>query len=550
MKIIQTFDYKKEKLHKIGSAQYGRNWPVVYILEGTKEAYVGETTDAFKRSNQHIKREERRKLNRIHIIGDKKFNKSAVLDIEAQLISFMSADGKYVLQNGNGGLQNHRYYNKELYHDVKFEIIWKALMEKGLAINSLIQIKNSDIFKFSPYKALTDDQLEVAKAISKDIVTLGSSHHLIKGEPGSGKTILAVFLVKYLMQMPKLKGKEIGLVIPMTSLRKTLKAVFKSVKGLKANMILGPNDVVKNDYDILIVDEAHRLTRRKGIVSFGAFDDVNKKNGWDKYKTSQLDWIERSAKHVVLFYDKNQSVKPADIPKERFAEFSGKKYVLKSQMRVLGGSDYISYIDNILNNKQKEKKGFDNYDLKMFEDIGNMVEMIKRKNGELGLSRMVAGFAWDWISKNDKSKKDIVIDGYGLMWNSVTMDWVNSENAIHEVGCIHSIQGYDLNYTGVIIGSEFGMKKDKFFVNKDKYRDKKGKFDIKNPDQLINYVKNIYKVLLTRGIRGTYLYICDKELREYFRKFVDVFDGEGIYKELDKGLRNSRDLVSVAERKK
>lgn len=154
-----------------------------------------------------------------------------------------------------------------------------------------------------------------------------------------------------------------------------------------------------------------------------------------------------------------------------------------------------------------------------------MVELIKIRNEQFGLARNVAGFAWDWISKEDKSQRDIEIDGHAYMWNSVTMDWVNSETAIDEVGCIHSIQGYDLNYTGVIICPEFRMVGGKFCVDKNRYRDKKGKFDVQDEAVLLVYVRNIYKVLMTRGIRGTYVYVCDKELREYFRRYVDMFDG-------------------------
>jgi hypothetical protein len=529
MSYIRSFEYDKDKFNEIGDDRYGRNWPVVYILEGGKEAYIGETTDVFKRSHQHYTRPERKRLKSIHIIGDDEFNKSAALDIEALLIEYMSADGIFKLQNGNAGLRNHSYYNKDRYHDTKFELIWRELQKNGLADKDLIQIRNSDLFKFSPYKALTDDQLEIAKAIARDIITEESSSHMIKGEPGSGKTVLAVFLVKYFLQMKKLNDCNIGLVIPMTSLRTTLKAVFKGIKGLKAGMVIGPNDAVKKNYDVLIVDEAHRLTRRKGIQGYEAFDKVNKKLGLDTKTANQMDWIEMSAKHVVLFYDANQSIKPADIVRERFKGFSGNQYLLESQMRVLGGHGYIEYINNLLNQSQLRKRSFSNYELLLFDDVNEMVKEIKEKDQEYGLSRNVAGFAWEWISKKDKSKRDIKIEGYEYMWNSANKDWVNSTNAINEIGCIHSIQGYDLNYTGVIIGPELIMRNDVLIVDKEKYNDKKGKFDVQDVEQLKVYIRNIYKVLLTRGIRGTYIYVCDRELREYFRRFVNTYSPGILY---------------------
>lgn len=523
MKFIKSFEYDKSYFNDIGEYKFGKNWPVVYILEGGKEAYIGESSDVYKRSHQHYKIPDRHKLKSIHIIGDDEFNKSAVLDIEALLIQFMSADGKYLLQNGNGGLKNHRYFNKHIYHDTKFELIWKELQNKGLAEKDLIEIRNSDLFKFSPYKALSEDQLIIAKNITSSILTQDTSKHMIKGEPGSGKTILAVFLVKYLKQMNKIKGLNIGLVIPMTSLRKTLKSVFKNIRGLSASMVIGPNDVIKKKYDILVVDEAHRLNQRIGLTSYGSYDKVNKKLGLDKFSGTQLDWLEMSARHLVLFYDENQSIKPTDIDESRFREINAQNHILKSQMRVQGGNDYINYVDNILNQKQVEKLKFAKYEFLLFEDVNDMVEIIKMKDKKVNLSRVVAGFAWDWISKNDKSLRDITIGQYSYMWNSTNQDWVNSTNAINEVGCIHSIQGYDLNYTGVIIGPELTMKDNKIVVDKQLYKDKKGKFALDDPDQLKAYVKNIYKVLMTRGIKGTYIYVCDDALRNYFKQFMVSF---------------------------
>ena len=542
MAYIRSFEYEKDKFDKIGKDRYGRNWPVVYILEGGKEAYIGETTDAFKRSHQHYVRPERKRLKSIHIIGDDEFNKSAVLDIESELIAHMAADGKFELQNGNAGLRDHLYFDKARYHDVKFEMIWKEMRRLGLADRELFEIRNSDLFKFSPYKALTNDQLDIAKAIAKGIITTESSSHMVKGEPGSGKTVLAVYLVKYFLQMTKLADYHVGLVIPMTSLRKTLKSVFKSVKGLKASMVLGPNDVVKKKYDVLIVDEAHRLTRRKGIQGYKAFDDINRKLGLDTNVATQLDWIERSAKHVVLFYDAGQSVKPADIVPARFREFDGNHYLLESQMRVLGGSDYIEYIDQILNLSQLRKRTFDDYELLLFDDVDEMVERIKAKNDELSLCRTVAGYAWDWASKEDKTKKDIKIDGYEYMWNSTTQNWVNSSNAVNEIGCIHTIQGYDLNYAGVIIGLEFIMREGELLAVKENYWDKKGKFDVRDPKQLLAYVKNIYKVLLTRGIKGTYVYVCDEELRAYFKRFIPLYFKNRTYGETEVAYLNAAEI--------
>ena len=186
MGLVKTFQYKKEKLGKIERYKYGQNWPVVYILEGKKEAYVGETINAYNRSKQHLTNQERKKLDTVHIIGDKAFNKSATLDIESLLIQYIAADGKYKLQNGNAGLTEHDYYDKEKYLEI-FEEVWEELREKDIVSKSITELRNSDIFKYSPYKALNDQQHEIVMKIKDSIISDKTTTHLVNGEPGTGK---------------------------------------------------------------------------------------------------------------------------------------------------------------------------------------------------------------------------------------------------------------------------------------------------------------------------------------------------------------------------
>jgi DUF2075 family protein len=150
------------------------------------------------------------------------------------------------------------------------------------------------------------------------------------------------------------------------------------------------------------------------------------------------------------------------------------------------------------------------------------MEDIKNKNKKLGLSRVVAGYAWPWHTKKGTRDYDIEIDGLKLIWNSSLKNWVNSKNSINEVGCIHTIQGYDLNYVGVIIGPEicYDPKKNKILINKEKYFDINGRKGVLNEDELKLYIINIYKTLLTRGIKGCYVYIVDKNLKNYFQNKI------------------------------
>ncbi len=524
MSEIKTFPFDKDKFDQIKNYKFGKNWPVVYIIENGEEIYIGETTSAYYRSKQHFENPERQKLNNIHIITDEEYNKSATLDIESWLIQYISADGKYVIQNGNGGLKNHNYYDRVKYK-TKFEIAWDDLREKGIVRNTLEDLKNSDLFKYSPYKSLTEDQFSAAKKIFKDIKNNLTNTVIVNGKPGTGKTILATYLFKYLKEQEETKNLKIGLVVPMSNLRKTISRVFSKIKGLKSNMVIGPNDVIKDKYDVLIVDESHRLQRRKGIMGYEAYDNVNKTLGLDKEAT-QLDWIMNSSKHQIFFYDENQSVKPADIRSSDFKNLKPKYYQLSTQMRVEAGDDFINFIEDIFDLKTPSVTNFSNYDFRLFDNIEKMVNEIKTKDKKHKLSRVVAGYAWPWHTKpgsKSTQKHDIEINGLKLIWNSTAQDWVNSPNAINEVGCIHTVQGYDLNYVGVIIGPEFyydTMIK-KFCVDREKYFDTNGRNGVSDPSELERYVINIYKTLLTRGIKGTYVYIVDENLREYFNQILD-----------------------------
>ena len=496
---IETYKFNKDVVEKLKDTKFGNRWPVVYIINNKKEAYVGQTINAYIRAGQHLNNPKRVVLNLINIISDEKFNKSAILDLEAFLIKYMSADKKFILQNGNGGLQNHNYYQKDIY-EKEFPDIWSRLREKGLVQNDLLTIKNSDLFKYSPYKSLTNDQYEIVidilKTLMEDIKNRTETTFVVHGGAGTGKTIFGIYLLKLLMEIQEdninieeeeiedsiqdileinksISGLKIGLVIPMDNLRKTLKKVFRNVKGLSSKMVLSPNDVAKSSekFDLLIVDEAHRLRRRKNLTQYASFDRNNEKFKLGK-EGNELDWIRLQSRYQIFLYDERQRIKPTDIEKKVFKNLEKEKnthiYSLTTQLRcLLGGQEYVEYVKEIFsNNPPIAKKNFTEYEFKIFDDVDEMVNNIKSKNEMYGLCRNVAGYAWKWNSKGKKlpmhiaekeainMKKnnlyDIEIDGHKYIWNSQPTDWINSENSINEIGSIHTTQGFDLNYTGLI----------------------------------------------------------------------------------------------------
>jgi flagellar biosynthesis GTPase FlhF len=258
IEVSEKYDFTKESLTKIERNAWVKNqWPLVYFIQNDsiKIAYVGESTNASNRIKNHLANPERCKLDKISIIGSDKFNKSATLDIESNLIQYITAEGTFKLQNGNYGLVNHNYYQQDLYKNL-FKEVWNKLVEKKIVTKSLTEIENSELFKYSPYKSLNEDQYNSVLEILEGLTSKKSNRIFISGSAGTGKTILATYLMKLLntdvenIQLEEFNDDElreinylkefrikypnakIGLVVAMTSLRESLENVFKKYQDL------------------------------------------------------------------------------------------------------------------------------------------------------------------------------------------------------------------------------------------------------------------------------------------------------------------------------
>lgn len=555
---------------QVAALKYGKEWPIVYLLFNDDEVYVGETVDAYHRFAQHYDNPERRSLTDARIISSETFNKSVILDLESFLISHISADGRFKkLQNGNAGQQQHNYYQRDMY-EKQFSDVWKQLQKFNLATKSLHEIENSNIFKYSPYKSLTSDQystcFDIVNTLAQDISKGTNSTFIVKGGPGTGKTVLAIYLMKLLTTQIKddtnsedetlienlqtihkaLPQLKIGLVISMENLRNIVKDTFRATYGLESSMVLKPNEVAstKEKFDILIIDEAHRLKAARNMAGFELrhIREHNLDLGLDEDNGTQLDWILKKSKHQIFFYDSRQSIKRTDVDAARFKDLEQKEHThiltLTSQLRCgKEGKAYVDYIDALFSPTPPQPRKFSHYDLRLFDDVRKMTDLIRQKNQEptLGLCRNVAGYAWPWSTKNkihpENSAEtntcitnglyDIDISGEKYIWNVKFDGWINSPNAINEIGCIHTIQGFDLNYAGVIIGNElrYNLQTNSFELDKKNYFDPNGKAMTSDED-LLQYILNIYTVLCTRGIHGTYIYACDPGLREYLKRYI------------------------------
>ena len=563
IQVSEPYPFNLESIKKIETNQWVNNqWPLVYFLknENIRKAYIGESTNASLRLKNHLANPKKAELfQTVNIIGSDKFNKSVTLDLESRLIQYINAEGTFTTENLNLGLQNHNYFQQDLYKNL-FYTVWQKLIEKKIVSKSLAEIENSELFKYSPYKSLNDDQYKSVLEILSSINKSERNSIFVSGSAGTGKTILATYLMKLLHSdvsnnddfelkeddiyeislirefQKKHPRAKIGFVIAMTPLRETIKKVFSNVPGLHKKMVMSPSETFQLGikYDLLIVDEAHRLRQYRNISWRGEFKKKNELLGLGDNGT-ELDWIMANSHNQIFFYDAAQSVKPSDIDEFKFTVLQNKpdtlKLNLKSQMRTKGGNDYITFIDELLNCNVNKKPVFSTeFELEYFDSFNSLYNKLKIKEKENGLCRMIAGYSWEW--KSDPKRKenldlnaiDIKIDGMEFQWNKTYNDWITSQNAFEQIGCIHTTQGYDLNYAAIIFGLEIDYDpiQNELVIDKKKYFDKYGKNGVTNIDDLKAYIVNIYKTVLYRGIKGVYVYACNNNLKQYLKKHLSL----------------------------
>ncbi len=576
---IQEYLFSSDSISTLPDRSRLTNWPVVYVINGPGAApgsrgsiYLGETLNFTTRMRQHMGTEEKlEKLRTVRVVLDETFNKSVCLDLESHLIKLAAGDGTNEVLNRNIGVVDADYYNREKYRQV-FDRIFEDLKEKGVFQRTIPQIINSELFKLSPFKALTEDQaiavVDIMEGLVEDLGQESDSGNLVfvEGDPGTGKTVVAIYLMKLISDIGDardvgevdmdtvfseffvsdtrqiFRGLKIGLVVPQQSLRESITNVFEKTPGLSGDMVLSPWSVPTEPgiFDVLIVDEAHRLNQRSSQASGGRnaeFERINMQLfGGEKPLASQLDWLRAKSRQVILMLDTKQTVRPQDLPTEEYKEFlegvEGKRprsYRLHTQMRSLGGNDYIQYVYDVLSpTPPPGPLNFGEYQVGLVDSPATLVELIGEREASHTLARLVAGYAWRWKSKKDRQAIDIDLgEGVQLQWNKKLVDWVGSKGSINEVGSIHTIQGYDLNFAGVIIGED--LKYDplagRLYIDRKNYHDSLGKQSNRMRDRpttddlLFTFITNIYAVLMTRGIRGTFIHVVNPELREYMGRF-------------------------------
>ena len=388
------------------------------------------------------------------------------------------------------------------------------------------------LLKGQPEFILIDDQkatFESALAAASAASEAAPKVIIIEGGPGTGKTVLAInLLVKLTSQ---------GLLSKYVSKNAAPRKVYESklVGTVKrshfSNLFSGSGafiDTEPNTFDALIVDEAHRLNEKSGL--YGNLGE------------NQIKELIESAKCSIFFIDEDQRVTLNDIGSKQavraFAKAKGaevEEYTLSSQFRCSGSDGYLAWLDDVLEIRATANPLLDNseYEFKIFDSPQAMHMAIEQKN-QGNKARVVAGYCWPWRSKKDARESDIVIgDDYERQWN-LDQDgslWIIAENSVDQVGCIHTCQGLEVDYIGVIIGPDLIVRNGRVLTSALE-RDKNDKSirgwkkmmkeqpDLaKQETDLI--IKNTYRTLMTRGIKGCYLYCTDPETAQYFASRLD-----------------------------
>lgn len=381
---------------------------------------------------------------------------------------------------------------------------------------------------------MIDDQkvvLETAMSIAKKIKTDKKNVLIIEGGPGTGKSVVAINL---LVNLTKL-----GLVTKYISKNAAPREVYATkLSGVKkkteiSNLFGGTGsfiDVESNVFDVLLVDEAHRLNLKSGL--------------YQNLGDNQIEEIINASKFSIFFVDDDQQIHIKDVGSSEYIEAVAKmngayinKLKLESQFRCNGSDGFLSWLDNTLQIKETAniKLSSNEFDFKVFTDLNELKQTIFEKNKINNKSRLVAGYCWDWVSAKDSTKTDINIPefDFGMKWNLKKdgSTWIIGDDSVNEVGCIHTCQGLELDYVGVIIGNDMRFENNQIITDvmerSSNDRSIMGikkllKEDKANALEMADkIIKNTYRTLMTRGMKGCYVYCCDKNLANHIHSRLE-----------------------------
>ena len=380
---------------------------------------------------------------------------------------------------------------------------------------------------------LLDEQKTILEKIVKatnDSLTGQKRALIINGGPGTGKSVISI------NALARLTGQRLNAryVTPNAAPRAVFESKLRKIfaKADLRSLFSGSGSFTETSaesFDALIVDEAHRLKMKSGI-----FKNLGE---------NQVKEIIKSAHTSVFFIDEAQKVTWSDVGEismiEEQAGLAGaivERLELTSQFRCGGSDDYMAWLDETLGVHADTAHYFslDKFDFQIFDSPVELHNVIKEKNKINNKSRVVAGYCWDWISQKKPELSDITINefGYRATWNLTSdgSEWIISPKSVEEVGCIHTCQGLEVDYIGVIIGRDLTAidgvlqtdpsaraKTDKSLAGyKKELKEDPVSAEIK-ADEII---RNTYRTLMSRGMKGYYVYFVDPATAEYFKNLL------------------------------
>ncbi|MFT3682892.1 MAG: DUF2075 domain-containing protein [Ferruginibacter sp.] len=429
---------------------------------------------------------------------------------------------------------------------IKLRDFIKQYVKFGDTTNILYRIEKG---KIRPSKMLADSMASMLKGneefvmIDDQKIVFENALHLsqkatankkqvliVEGGPGTGKSVVAINL---LVEITKR-----GLIGQYVSKNAAPRAVYESKltgtlkKTEISNLFKGSGVFITskpNTFDVLVVDEAHRLNARSGL--YGNLGE------------NQIKEIINAAKCSIFFIDDDQRVTLNDIGSIREIEkwasrFNAivSKMELGSQFRCNGSDGYLAWLDNTLQIRETANTTLDeiDYEFKIFDSPVELRNAIVEKNKTNNKSRMVAGYCWEWNSKKDSKKYDVIIPEFDfkMKWNLTTDGslWIVSPESVNEIGCIHTCQGLEVDYIGVIVGPDLIVRDGKVLTQPAaRAKSDKSVFGYKKliemkqeeaKSTLRSLIKNTYRTLMTRGMKGCYVYFTDKETNNYFQMIL------------------------------
>lgn len=388
------------------------------------------------------------------------------------------------------------------------------------AITSMVK-GNSEFIMVDDQKVVYEKILEISARCQED-------HQkrtvIVQGGPGTGKTVVAINLLAKLTKEGQFAQYTSKNSAPRNVYLKKLKGALR--KSSVDNMFKGSGsyvDVPENAVDTILADEAHRLNEKSGLFS--------------NLGENQIKEIIHASKCSVFFIDESQRVTLKDIGSIKEIEqwaFEEKSKVekleLTSQFRCNGSDGYLAWLDHVLeirDTANPSMEGID-YDIRFTDTPEELRDIIIEKNKVSNRARILAGYCWDWNKKESSNTDyhDITIGDFGMSWNlNNTTTWAIDEQSVNEIGCIHTSQGLEFDYVGVIIGEDLRYENGHVITDVTKRAStdqsikgmkKMMKDDPEEAKRISDeIIKNTYRTLMTRGMKGCVVYCVDKELQKY-----------------------------------